>query len=139
MWGIYQNIIFLIRFSFFHFLDFLPDGQHHVHEVIQFGKAFAFCRLYHKRAVNGEGEGGSMIAIVHQSFGNIILTDARFFVNLAAFQYHFMTNKAGCAPIYDTIRVFQTGCQVISAENSDFGSTCQSFRTHHADISVSDR
>ena len=61
----------------------------YVYEVIQFGKAFALRGFYHQRAVNGEGEGRRMIAVVHQSLGDVVFADARFLVHLAALQYHF--------------------------------------------------
>ena len=63
--SIYQNIVFLIRFSFFHFLNLFPDIEHHLHEVFQFAEAFTFRRLYHQCDVDREGEGRSMITIIH--------------------------------------------------------------------------
>ena len=86
----------------------------------------------------GEGEGRSVIAVVHQTLGNIIFADTRFFVYLAAFQNHFVANEAGSAPVNDAIRILEASSQIIGAQYRYLGGTCQSFRSHHADVSVSD-
>ena len=50
-----------------------------------------------------------------------------------------MTYETRSSTIYNAVSILQTSSQIIGAENSDFGSTGQPFRTHHADVSVSDR
>ena len=51
-----------------------------------------------------------MITVIHETLGYIILTDARFFMYFAAFQYHFMAYKSVSSSVYNTISVFQTSC-----------------------------
>ena len=84
MRGVDQYIIFFIGTAILHFLNLVPDGQHHLHEVIQFGKAFALRRFNHQCAVYREGEGGGMIAVVHQTLGDVIFADTGFVMQIAA-------------------------------------------------------
>ena len=139
MRSIYQHVVRLVRFAVLHFLNFLPDSEHHMYKVIQLGKAFALRRFYHQCAVNGEGEGRRVITVVHKAFGYIIFADARFLVYLAAFQYHFVSYETRCSAIDDTVGVFEAGSQIIGVQNGSLGGACQPFRTHHADIAVGDR
>ena len=79
-----------------------------------------------------------MIAVVHQALGDVVFADARFLVHLAALQYHFVADKAVCPAINDAIGILEACSQVVGVQDGRLGGACQSFRTHHADVAVSD-
>ena len=92
-----------------HLVPFLPG-----HGIfIQFCQTLAFGWLNHQRAMHREGEGRSMITIIHETFCDIIFGDARFLVHFAAFQNHLVPDETIRSAINDPIRVFQTSSQVI--------------------------
>ena len=79
-----------------------------------------------------------MIAVVHQTFGDVIFADSCFFVYLTAFQNHFVTYEAGGTPINDAVCVFEARSQVIGTQDGYLRGTGQPFRSHHADVPVGD-
>ena len=113
MRSINQYVVVFVRFTVLHFLNFLPDVQHDINEIIQFCQTLAFGWLNHQRAMHREGEGRSMITIIHETFCDIIFGDARFLVHFAAFQNHLVPDETIRSAINDPIRVFQTSSQVI--------------------------
>ena len=139
MRSINQHIIILISFAVLHFLNLLPDIQHDIYEIVQFCQTLAFCRFNHQCTVNREGEGRSMITIVHQTFGNIIFRDACFFMYFPTLQNHFVSYETIGSPIDNSIRIFQASSQIISIQDGDLSCLRQSLCTHHADISIRDR
>ena len=138
MRSVEQYVVLGIGTAFLHFLYLLPDAVHGSHEVVQLCKAFAFGRLYHQRAMHGEGEGGSVVAIVHQAFGDIVLRNARLGLYIAALQNHLMSHVAVRATVDHTVGVIEAGGQVVGVEDGNFRGACQSFGSHHADIAVGD-
>ena len=137
MRGIHQHVVRLVDFAVLHLLNLVPDGQHHVDKVVEFGKAFALRRFNHQCAVYREGEGRGMISIIHQALGDVVFADARLFVHLTAFQYHFVSYEAGSTAVNDAVCILEAGCQVVGAEDGYLCGPCQPFCSHHADISVS--
>ena len=79
MGGIYQRIIVSRIFTLCYLHNFFVNTVHRINESIQFGKAFAFGGLDHKCAVNGKRKGGSMVTVIHESFGNVGFGNARKF------------------------------------------------------------
>ncbi|OAV74430.1 hypothetical protein Barb7_02074 [Bacteroidales bacterium Barb7] len=86
MGGVFQDVVGGRGCASFHFEDFPADTFQYFNETVEFRLAFAFGRLYHQCAVDGKGEGGSVIAEVHQAFGDVGLVDAGAFFQRAAFE-----------------------------------------------------
>ena len=138
MWSVNKYVIVFVGISLFYFLYLLIDCEHYFYEILQFPKAFAFRRLYHQCTVYRERKSRSMVAVIHQTLCNVILADTCFLMYLAAFQNHFVTYISVCSAIYDAVSIIQTSCQIVCIQNSDLGSLCQSFCSHHANIAVGD-
>ena len=80
VWSIHQYVIVGRGVSPFYFLYLFPELQLDFVKVVQLGQTFAFRRFNHQRAVYREGKGRSVIAVVHQPFGDVIFADSAFFV-----------------------------------------------------------
>ena len=133
-----QHVVRAVGATVLYLLYFLPDGQHGIDEVVQFGQAFAFGRFNHQRAVHGEREGGGMVAVVHQSFGDVVLADTCFGVDVATFQNHLVSHEAVGAAVDYAVGVLQAGGQVVGVEDGNLCGAGQSFGSHHADVAVGD-
>ena len=79
-----------------------------------------------------------MVAIVHQTFGNVQFTDACVLMQCAAFQYHLMAHEALCSTIDDAVGILQLGCQIVGIQNGYLRGTRQALCSHHADIAIGD-
>ena len=102
-------------------------------------QTFTLGRFYHQRTVYRKGERRSVIAIIHQTLGDVVLRNAAFFMNLAAFQNHFVSYTALSSPVDNSIGILQRSSQVIGVQDSRLGSLCQPLASHHADIRISNR
>ena len=59
-------------------------------------------------------------------------------MQITAVQNHFVSYKPCSTCVDNAISIFETCSQIVSTQNSGFGSTCQSFGAHHTDIPVCD-
>ena len=80
-----------------------------------------------------------MITEVHQTLGDIVFADAAHVVQVTAVEDHFVTYETSCTRVNDAISILQASSQVVSAEDSSLSSTCQTFSTHHADVTICNR
>ena len=133
-----EHVVLLVGNTILYLLNFIPDSKHHLHEVVEFGQTFALGRLNHQRAVHRERERRSMVAKVHQTFGNIILADTGLFVQLTALENHFMAHRAVLATINRAVGILKACSQIVGAENGNLRGTRQTLNTHHTDVTVGD-
>ena len=136
--SIQEYVIGLVSTSLFYFTNLLADGKHSIYEEVEFAEALALGRLDHEGAVNGETECRRMITEVHQSLSNIRFGDTCM-LKLTAVEDQLVSYPALLAFINNAIRIAQASSQIVSREDSGFGSLTKSFFAHHIDIAITDK
>ena len=139
MGRIFQCIVRLVRFSIFDCPDLFVDPDHRVAESVEFGLVFAFRRLDHDRAGNGEAEGRSVKAIVHQSFGHIFCFDACAGLEGAEVDDELMGAGTVDAAVEDLILFFQPRLHIVGVEDGILCGLFHSFGAQHFYIRIADQ
>ena len=135
--SVQEDIVLRISFAALYLGDLLAYLKHNIAEAIQLGQRLRLGRFNHERTVYGEGERRRMVAVVHESLGDIGLGDTDL-VELAAVEYQLVPYPSLLAGIDDAVCIAQTSRQIVGRENSSCCSVTQAFGTHHCDVTVGD-
>ena len=103
-----HDIVGLVSLAFLDGLALSLDADHGVHEAVEFLEGLAFGGLHHQCLVNGEGEGRSMEAVVHQTLGDVC--GVHSVVSLEVLQVHdaLVCHAAGDSGVVDFELLGQT-------------------------------
>ena len=112
------------------------DADHGVHEAVELLEGLTFGRLHHQCLVYGEGECGSMEAVVHQAFCDI--GGVHSVVSLEVLQVYdaLVGYASGDSGVVDVELLGQAGSQIVGVHYGHLGSLAQSVRTEQLDVGV---
>ena len=127
---VHQRIVFRRPFAVFDAADFFADGEHGVAEAVEFGQGFAFGRLYHQCAGDGEAHGRRVEAVVHQAFGDVINADASAVFVRADVDDAFVRDVAVGIAVKHVVRAFEAGGDVVGVQDGNLARFFQAVRPH---------
>ena len=111
--------------------------QHGVDELVQLVQALRLGRLDHQRAVHRERQRRRVVAVVHETFGDVSFCHTCV-LELTAVEDKLVSDMSVGAGIDDAVRVAQFGREVVGLEDRRRRGFTQPFFAHHVDVAVAD-
>ncbi len=96
---VFQGVVLLVHVAFFHRLDFAGDGDHGIAEAVEFALAFGLRGFDHQRIGHRKAHCRRVEAVVHQTLGHILHTDAGAFLQVAQVDDAFMCHITSWARV----------------------------------------